>query len=107
MNNSRLIEKLAHILSWFAFVMRSFCISLMDLILNPINTYTVKFVIKPLTNHILVFDDFLVLSFIFILYLRLFFIEAFMFSAPVVHTQCGKEYIRIFLLRKGKRMPVQ
>jgi hypothetical protein len=73
--------------------MHPLCISLMDFVLDSIDAYTMKFVIEPLTDHILILDDFLVLFLIFILYLRLFLIEAFVLSSPVIHTQSGEQYI--------------
>lgn len=53
----------------FDFVMYFFCISLMDFILDSIDAYTMKLVIKSLTYHILILNDLLVLSLILILYL--------------------------------------
>lgn len=59
----------------------------MDFVPNSVDANTMKLAIKLLTYHVLVLDYLLILSPILVSQLRLFLIEALVFSPPVVHAK--------------------
>lgn len=67
--------------------------SLMDLIPYAIDAYTMQLAIKPLTDHVFIFDDLLVLPLILVLQLGLLLVQAPMLATPVVQTKSREELI--------------
>lgn len=63
-------------------------ISIVNLIFNAINSYTIQLAIEPLIYHILVFYYLLILPLVFVTLFYLFLVLALMLPSPIAHPQC-------------------